>query len=136
MKINIKATNLKLTPSIEDFVEEKIGSLEKFTHGILEAIVEVGKTTNHHKSGPFFRAEADLVLPGKVLRAEAEEKDLYIAITRVKDELQTEVKKYKEKMIARRKRGARTAKRIFKIAEEAQSAGDKDLSRRQINKGI
>jgi putative sigma-54 modulation protein len=136
MKITIKATNFKLTPTIEDYILEKINSLDKFTHGIIKAFVEVGKSTRHHQKGPFFRAEADLRLPGKILRAEAEEKDLYMAIVRVKDELQIEVKKYKEKMIAERKRGARTAKRLFRVAREAQTRADRDLSRRQLDEGI
>ncbi len=136
MKVSIKATNFKLTPPIEDYVLEKINSLDKFERGIIEALVEIGKTTEHHKQGPFFRAEADLVVPGKILRAEAEEKDLYLAIVRVKDELQIELKKYKERTITKRRRGARTAKRLLNVAEEAQTPAERDTSKRQWEEGV
>jgi len=98
MKINIKGTNMELTEAIKDYVEEKIGSLDKFYDNILEARVDVGKTTNHHQKGDVFRAEVNLEVPQKgVLRAEATREDLYMAINQVKDELQRQIKKFKEK---------------------------------------
>jgi len=99
MQIDIKGTNLELTQAIKDYVNEKIGGLEKFFDQILEAKVEVGLTTKHHQKGKIFRAEANLEVPQKhIIRAEAEREDLYMAINEVKDELQIQLKKYKEKM--------------------------------------
>jgi len=136
MKISIKATGIELTPAIEAAVEEKIGGLDKFLGGIIDAVVEVGKSTKHHQKGPYFRAEADLRVSGKIIRAEAETEDLYMAITKLKDELQQEIKKYKEKMLAKEKRGGRAAKRMFKVAEEAQTENDKDMSSRKFDEGV
>lgn len=121
MKIIIKTTNLELTPEIENYVYEKIGGINKFLDdidrgGVIEAEVEIGRTTKHHQSGDVFRAEVNLVLPGKMLRAEAEERDLRTAIDRVKDELQLEIKKYRGKKEAQYKRGARFAKRLLHIS--------------------
>ncbi len=98
MQIDIKGTNLDLTDAIKDYVNEKIGSLEKFYDGILLARVDVGLTTKHHQKGNIFRAEVNLDVPQKyVLRAEAKKEDLYMAINEVKDELQRQLKKFKEK---------------------------------------
>jgi len=99
MQIDIKGTNLELTQAIKDYINEKIGGLEKFFDQILEARVEVGLTSKHHQKGKIFRAEANLEVPQKhIIRAEAEREDLYMAINEVKDELQIQLKKYKEKM--------------------------------------
>jgi putative sigma-54 modulation protein len=99
MKIDIKGTNMELTEAIKDYVNEKIGGLEKFFDNIIEAKVEVGKTSNHHQKGDVFRAEVNLDVPEKyVLRAEAVREDLYMAINEVKDDLQRQIKKYKEKI--------------------------------------
>jgi putative sigma-54 modulation protein len=98
MKIDIKGTNMELTEAIKDYVNEKIGSMEKFFDNIIEARVDVGKTTNHHQKGDVFRAEVNLQVPHTLLRAEAEREDLYMAINEVKDEIQRQLKKYKEKM--------------------------------------
>jgi putative sigma-54 modulation protein len=99
MQIDIKGTNMELTQAIKDYVNDKIGGLEKFFDQILEARVEVGLTTKHHQKGNIFRAEANLEVPQKhIIRAEAEKEDLYMAINEVKEELQIQLKKYKEKM--------------------------------------
>lgn len=103
MKINLKATNLDLTPPLKEFVEEKIGSLEKFVsrwdrEGAVEAWVEVARTSAHHHKGDVFRAEVDLRLPGKVLRAEDEDFDIRVAVDHVRDKLQKEIAKYKDSL--------------------------------------
>ncbi|MCK5044746.1 ribosome-associated translation inhibitor RaiA [Candidatus Parcubacteria bacterium] len=111
MKIIIKTEKIELTPAIKEFIEEKIGGLEKFVTLLqeeekdyfegrkpkIEALVEVGKTTLHHKKGPFFRAECQIVHLKKSIRATAKSEDLRQAIVEVKDELQIQLKKYKEK---------------------------------------
>jgi len=96
MNINIKATRMELTPAIETAVIEKIGGLEKYFDNIIGCEVEVGKTTNHHQKGDIFRAEANLEVPKKIIRAEAETDDLYKSLTEVKDKLKVEIIKYKE----------------------------------------
>ncbi len=99
LKINIKGTNMELTEAIKNYVNEKIGSLEKYYEGILEARVDVGVTSKHHQKGTIYRAEVNLEVPQKgVLRAEATRDDLYLAINEVKNDLQIQIKKFKEKM--------------------------------------
>ena len=101
MKINLKATELDLTPALREYIERKIDSLSRFlkrwdAEGAVEIWVEVARTTRHHHKGNVFRAEADLRLPGKVLRAEDEDRDIRTAIDRIKDKLKREIEKYKE----------------------------------------
>jgi len=66
MKINIKTTNISLTPAISEYIEKRIGSLDKFYKKEEDIVinVEVGKTTEHHKSGDIFRAEINLTRAG------------------------------------------------------------------------
>lgn len=114
MKIIIKGTKIKLNDALYDYIEEKIGGLRKFLHGVdpdlAEARVEVGKSTRHHQKGEFFRAEVNLSLPGRLLRAEAAKKDIFMAITTVKDELQQQIKNYKSEPMTKYKKGARQLK--------------------------
>ncbi len=125
MRLIIKATNFSLTPTLHEYIHKKIG---KELNGLLsdmlerddavpggrdtvEAHVEVGKTTRHHKKGNVFRAEITLALPKKkVLRAEAEEWDVRVAIDRVRDEIYSEIRKWKEK----KRTGVRSGARVFK----------------------
>jgi len=126
MKINIKATNIELNDSLRFWVQEKIGELEKFL-GVfgsedliagekekVELWVEIGKTTKHHLKGDVFRAEVQLYLPKKSLRAEAINVDLRTAINEAKDELQREIKQYKGKRLDKARKWARMAKEKFR----------------------
>ncbi len=97
MKINIKATNAKLTPAAHEMINEKIGGLDKYYDNIIEANVEIGLTSFHHRSGDIFRAEVNLVVPKTVLRAEAETDNIEKSINEVRDKMKQELTKYKEK---------------------------------------
>ncbi|MCK4635149.1 MAG: ribosome-associated translation inhibitor RaiA [Candidatus Aenigmarchaeota archaeon] len=124
MKITIKATNIKLSPPIESFVEEKMSSLEKYLRNIklepLEAFIEIEKTTVHHRKGDVFRAEAQFHLPGQSIRAESIRDDLHLAIDEVRDELQRKFKQYTQKQISKRRRGARALKKLFHLSLAAR----------------
>ena len=102
MKTAIKATNLDLTPEIKKAIEEKIATLDKFIPHIdstIEAFVEVALETRHHQKGKIYYAEVNIKVPGKILRSEAREENIYKAINTAKDELQAIIKKHKGKQL-------------------------------------
>jgi len=108
MTINIKATNTELTPAISTYVEEKVLGLDKFIFAkdpeSVLANVEIGLSTKHHQSGKVFRAEINLHIGGKYLRAVSEQEDLYTAIDEMRDQVAREITslKNKEKDLFRR----------------------------------
>jgi putative sigma-54 modulation protein len=108
MKIIVQAVGFKLNKAISDFIDEKMSDLERALGGAnsesVEARVEIGKPSEHHKKGDVFYAEVNLKMPGKLLRATSENWDLRLAITEVKDELQRQIRKYKNKMVAKTRR--------------------------------
>ncbi|MEA3463987.1 MAG: ribosome-associated translation inhibitor RaiA [Patescibacteria group bacterium] len=106
MQIDIKATNIKLTPEIKDYVQEKMDMLEKYLASIqvINADFEVAMTTRRHNKGKIYRAEANLVVQGDLLRVEKTEKDLFKAIDKVKDHLARSIRRYKEKRIDRNRK--------------------------------
>jgi putative sigma-54 modulation protein len=119
MNINIKATNIELTPAIYDYVEKKIGSIDKYLHendgnGDIVAQVEVGKTTNHHKGGDIFRAEVHISGAGLNMYAMSETEDLYASVDKVKDEISGELKRNKEKRSALSRRGGQMVKDMLR----------------------
>jgi len=119
MKITIKSTNIKLSPSVYTYIEEKIGGLRKFLKQfnpeLIEARVEVGKITRGQRQGDIFRAEVNLNLNGHLLRIEKTEESLLAAIDLVRDELAEEIKKYKDKKLTVFVRGARSWKKFWSI---------------------
>ncbi len=99
MQIKIKATNIELTPEIKGYIQEKMDMLDKYLGSVqvMNADFEVAMTTRHHNKGKIYRTEANLNVPGDLLRVEKTEKDLFKAIDKVKDHLTRSIKRYKEK---------------------------------------
>lgn len=117
MKINLQASNMELTPSIEQYFEKKIlPELRKFHVPIIKIDAEVEKTTHHHFKGQVFRAEVNIHTAGKLIRAESTEDNLYAAIDILKDTVRREIRESKKREESLRKktgRVARVAKSIF-----------------------
>jgi ribosomal subunit interface protein len=115
----IKATNTTLTPAITNYVESKLSKevLGKFSgHSkILDVNVDIGKTTEHHTHGEIFRAEINVSVKGKVLRAVSDKEDLYSAIDDVHDEIIEILRDTKEKKDTLWRRGARRIKEMLRI---------------------
>lgn len=105
MRYFLQAKNTTITPVIENLVADKIKALERFVarfdRGAVEARIEVGKPSKHHRSGIVFYAEINLKVPGKLLRAEATHLRLEYAVNAAFKEIERQVKKYKEKVSRR-----------------------------------
>ena len=118
MHKNIKATNITITPAISEYIEKRFSAFDKFVpQGNLENVlceVEVGKTTRHHKSGDFFKAEVNLHLSGNNFYAISEKDDLYAAIDDVKDEIVHQITSHKDKSQTLYRRGALKVKNLLK----------------------
>ena len=129
MKIIVKTTNIDLSPSISQYIEEKIGGLdkflEKFDPELVRADVEVGKTTRDQRRGDIFRAEVNLSIGGHFIRVEQTEESLMAAIDLVKDELSREIRQYKNKMETKTIRGARSWKKFWRISPLARFRSSK-----------
>jgi putative sigma-54 modulation protein len=116
MKINIKGTNIELTPAITQYVEKKVGMVDKYLENVSDVVahVEVGKSTQHHKSGDVFRAEVHIVGAGVDLYAAIEQSDLYAAIDLVKDEVVGKATSLKGKKATLSRRGGQMIKDAMK----------------------
>lgn len=119
MKIIIKTKNIGTSVALENFVEEKFLSLEKYVSvfgsdngqkSLAEIFVEVEKETKHHKHGEVFLTEAQILLPGKSLVAKAKSDDVFKAIVEAKNQLKLEIEKYKVKNIDKTRRQQRKSK--------------------------
>lgn len=124
MNINIKTKDLELTDAIESYLAKKLESLGKFMKSFnQEAIiadVELGKTTRDQRTGDIFRAEINLEIGGELLRAEAETESIYASIDEVRDQIEEEIKKFKEKKDTLFKRGARSIKKMLNLSPMAR----------------
>ena len=103
MRFQVKAKGFELTPSLQQFVEEKMMGLEKYVsrwdeNNSVLLTVEVAKNTKHHNKGEVFYAEANLQIPKHLLRVEETAEDMHAAIDILKDRLKNELLKLKDKL--------------------------------------
>lgn len=121
MRIIITTKNIELTDGLKSFVEKKIGSIKKFINilkqdtpqglkTLAEVFVEVEKETEHHKKGKIFLVKTQVILPGRSLMSQYRADDLFKAVVGAKNELKTEIEKYKIKISDRNRREQRRAK--------------------------
>ncbi len=112
MQIIIKGKDVEITPELESAIIKKIGGLKKFigsfenhhlpvTEGrqLFETFVEVKKETNHHNKGNIFKTEIKIYMPGKSLFAEASGDEIMKTVLEVREELESEIRKYKAKVV-------------------------------------
>lgn len=119
MNIQIKATNIDLTPELTDYVHAKMGDVEKFITpndpSSVQMYVELEKTTDHHQTGDnLYRAEVNLHIDGRYVRAEETEGHIHAAIDSVKDEVSHIIKKDQDKERTFLRKGGAALKRLFK----------------------
>lgn len=117
MNINTIGKNIELTDAIKEFTYSKLEGLDILVdtdHAKANAQVELGKTTNHHKSGDIFRAEINITMDGRQVRAVSETGDLYSSITEMRDEIFREVKKIKNRERSLVRRGGQRIKNMMK----------------------
>ncbi|HAM81646.1 ribosome hibernation-promoting factor, HPF/YfiA family [Ornithinibacillus bavariensis] len=94
MKFNIRGENLKVTEAIRDYVEKKIGKLDKYFESKPTSDVHVNLSVYNEKQ----RIEVTIPMTSLLLRAEEEHTDLYAAIDLVVDKLERQIRKYKTKV--------------------------------------
>lgn len=117
MRFAIRGVNVEVTGALADYVERKLGRLEKYFDHPLEGEVMVKMAVR--KDGHC--VEATVPFYGTMLRAEELNDDMYAAIDRVEDKLERQVRKWKTKVL-RKYRGADMNKDgddAYEVPEEA-----------------
>ncbi|MEK9181322.1 MAG: ribosome-associated translation inhibitor RaiA [Patescibacteria group bacterium] len=112
MKITIKTTHFAHTPALENYVNEKIGRLDRYLKNLQLAKVEL-EYLSEHKTKEKFRAEANIDAPGHVFYAESWARDMYAAVDLLEEKLIAQMDKFKEKRIQKNKKVIRKIKEDF-----------------------
>ncbi len=92
MEIHFTAKQIKITPAIRSYVDEKLGRTQKYFDSIVWAQVFVSVEKRSHN------AEFVIHAPGQTFRALATAADLYSAIDLATDKIDAQLKKFKEKL--------------------------------------
>ncbi|MDN6161148.1 MAG: ribosome-associated translation inhibitor RaiA [Atopostipes sp.] len=122
IKYNVRGENIEVTPAIREYVEAKVGKVEKYFD-------EMPPNTQAHVNLKMYpdrdgKAEVTIPLPDLVLRAEETSPDLYGSIDLIADKLERQVRKYKTKV--NRKFRRQKAEMKYKVSPELVKATSSD----------
>lgn len=118
MDVRLQGTNLNLTDELRAFVDERMEdayrALGAADRDPVHVAIELEKTTRRHphelEDQRRYRAEANVTVPGRLIRAEGSADDIHQAIVEMKHRLTREIREWRERLIDDRRAGGRRAK--------------------------
>lgn len=127
-RYNVRGENIEVTPAIRDYVEKKVGKLERYFSDAPDATVHVNLKVYTEKTA---KVEVTIPLPYLVLRAEETSPDLYASVDLVVDKLERQIRKFKTKINRKsRETGMDTAKAaVFLNGDESEDTTELDIVR-------
>lgn len=95
IRFEIHGDNLTITDAIRNYIEEKIGKLERYFNDVPNAVAHV-KVKTYSNSAT--KIEVTIPLKNVTLRAEERNDDLYAGIDLINNKLERQVRKYKTRI--------------------------------------
>lgn len=99
MRITISGRNIELTDGLKAAVEDKIGKLEKYFTPDTDVFVTLSVEKERQK------IEVTIPVPGHIIRSEQVSNDMYVSIDLVEEVIERQLRKYKEKIVAKHQDG-------------------------------
>lgn len=99
MKFIITGKNIDVTPGLKESVEHKLGKLERYFTSDTEIHVTLSVQKEHQK------IEVTIPVKGNIIRSEQVSNDMYVSIDLVEEVIERQLRKYKNKLIARHQAG-------------------------------
>ena len=100
MKFIIIGKNIDVTPGLKDAVESKLGKLQRYFTPDTEIHVTLSVQKEHQK------IEVTIPVKGHIIRSEQESNDMYVSIELVEEVIERQLKKYKNKLIDKKRNAA------------------------------
>ncbi len=97
MNLKISGHHLELTPSLREYVQNKLERIKRHFDNVIDVTVILAVDSNTEKDKRQ-RAEINVHMRGKDLHVESEAADMYAAIDLLMDKLDRQVLKHKDKI--------------------------------------
>ncbi|AVP35607.1 ribosome-associated translation inhibitor RaiA [Staphylococcus felis] len=128
INFEIHGDNLTITDAIRNYIEEKIGKLERYFTNVPNATAHVKVKTYQNSST---KIEVTIPLKNVTLRAEERHDDLYAGIDLINSKLERQVRKYKTR-VNRKNRDRGYEEDIFVETVPNVSENEEDTSESDI----
>lgn len=97
MEIIIRGDKLKITDSMHNYIEEKLGKLEKYLKNSENVRANVIVKVKNHEQ----RVEITIPLKNYIIRAEETKDDFYAAVDKALDTLERQIRKNKTRIMSK-----------------------------------
>ena len=107
MKFIIIGKNIDVTPGLREAVENKLGKLERYFTSDTEIHVTLSVQKGQQK------IEVTIPVKGGIIRSEEKSSDMYVAIDLVEEIIERQLRKYKNKLVAKHQEGGNFKQEFF-----------------------
>ena len=117
MNFIISGKNIDVTPGLKNCIEQKLGKLERYFTPETEIIVTLSVEKERQK------IEVTIPVKGHIIRSEQSSNDMYVSIDLVEEVIERQLRKYKNKLVARNQEGSNFKQEFFE-SEDTSSEDD------------
>ena len=117
MNFIIIGKNIDVTPGLKSCIEQKLGKLERYFTPETEIIVTLSVEKERQK------IEVTIPVKGHIIRSEQSSNDMYVSIDLVEEVIERQLRKYKNKLVARNQEGSNFKQEFFE-SEDTSSEDD------------
>lgn len=107
MKFIISGKNIDVTSGLKETVEHKLGKLERYFTPDTEIHVTLSVEKERQK------IEVTIPVKGNIIRSEQVSNDMYVSIDLVEEVIERQLRKYKNKLVARHQEGGNFRQEFF-----------------------
>ena len=107
MKFIIIGKNIDVTPGLREAVENKLGKLERYFTPDTEIHVTLSVQKGQQK------IEVTIPVKGGIIRSEEKSSDMYVSIDLVEEIIERQLRKYKNKLVAKHQEGGNFKQEFF-----------------------
>lgn len=118
MKFIIIGKNIDVTPGLREAVESKLGKLGRYFTPNTEIHVTLSVQKGHQK------IEVTIPVKGGLVRSEQESSDMYVSIDLVEEVIERQLRKYKNKLVAREQEGGNFKREFFDAEDNIEDDGE------------
>ena len=114
MKFIIIGKNIDVTPGLKDAVESKLRKVHRYFTPDTDIQLTLSVQKEHQKN------EVTIPVKGNIIRSEQESDDMYVSIDLVEEVIERQLRKYKNKLVAKNQEGNNFSKTLFETEESIE----------------
>ncbi|MEF9941694.1 MAG: ribosome-associated translation inhibitor RaiA [Lachnospiraceae bacterium] len=107
MNFIISGKNIEVTPSLKETIKQKLGKLERYFTPETEIIITLSVEKERQK------IEVTIPVKGTIIRSEQVSNDMYVSIDLVEEVIERQLRKYKNKLVAKQQSGSNFRQEFF-----------------------